>query len=471
MSYVKRFILAAGFFLSAAVFASASGIPQVPSTLPHSYYVSAEGNDVNNGLSEKDAFKTLSKAVTFASAGSVRRIVILGTLDDTSEANNDIDSVFVINNSGIDEITICGKDDTAPGKLLGGNGKRVIFITGKSRIRFENIFISGGETEEEGGGIFAVDRADITLGKNTVISGNFSSEGGGIFVGNGTLTMLQNAIIRDNSAATDEGGGAVLYFSYFTMGDEAEISGNSSGGVILVSCVGVMRGDAIIGSNQCKFDGGGIMLADTNFTMSGYSQVNMNKAGRDGGGICAIESDIIIAEHASINNNEADKQGGGIYLSECSLIVRGEAIINNNTGLVDGGGIYATKSYLILDDYAILGNNNSECGGGFCIEHYSSAIVRGEVTVIGNKSWGPQGGGGLCAGMFSNIHMSGGLVTKNSSSHGGGVYVEGATFTLSGGEITNNTADLGGGVYGALGSVIIQDDSLVNNNKPDNVVR
>jgi predicted outer membrane repeat protein len=439
MNYVKRFILVVSFFLTATVFVSASGISQTSSILPKVYYVSAEGNDANNGLSEEEAFKTLSKAVTLAAAGAVKRIIILGTLDDTTEAYNDADSVFVINNSGIDEITISGKDDSF-GKLLGGNGKRVICITGKSRIRFENIFISGGETEDEGGGIYAFDDGvDIILGRNAVISGNCSLEGGGIAMGNGSLIMLQNAAIKDNSVTTDEGGGAVLYCSYFKMEDDSEISGNSGGGIILFSCVGIMSDAAVISNNQCKYEGGGIVLYDADFTMSGYSQINMNKAGRNGGGICAIESKIIMTGFASINNNEADGQGGGIYISESSLIVKGDASINHNTGLVDGGGIYATESYLILDESASLKNNSSECGGG------------------------------LCAGMFSNIHMTGGLVTKNSSSHGGGVYVEGATFTLSGGEITDNTADLGGGVYGDSGSVIIQDNSLVNDNKPDNV--
>jgi hypothetical protein len=470
MNNVKRLILAVSFFTVAAAFVSARGIIQPSSSLNQVYYVSAEGDDANNGLSEKGAFKTLSKAVTLAATGTIKRIVILGALDEQSEANDDAESVFIIHNTGFDEITISGKDDSTSGEMLGGNGKRVISITGKSNIRFENIHISGGDTEDKGGGIYAVNGPNITLGKNAVLSGNCSSEGGGINVEDGSLTLLQNAAIRDNAASTDEGGGAVLYYSYFTMEDNAEISMNSSGGVILVSCVGLMRDDAAIKNNQCEYDGGGIMLVDTHFTMSDDSRISMNKAGRDGGGICALRSNAIITGSALIDQNEAEGQGGGVSLHDSSLIVNREASISGNTGQVDGGGIYAREGYLVLDEYAVLENNSSECGGGFCIEGYSSAIVRGEVTVSGNKSWGPQGGGGLCAGYNSNIHMTGGLVTKNTSSHGGGVYVEGASFTLSGGEITGNTADSGGGVYGASGSIItIHDDSLVNRNKPDNV--
>jgi hypothetical protein len=43
--------------------------------------------------------------------------------------------------------------------------------------------------------------------------------------------------------------------------------------------------------------------------------------------------------------------------------------------------------------------------------------------------------------------MSGGTITGNAASNGGGVHISGGTFTMSGGTITDNTASNGGGVY------------------------
>jgi len=366
MIYSRRLYLAAVIFIFTAAFVCANGITQLPSDAGQAYYVSAEGNDANNGFSEQQAFKTLNKAVTSASAGGIKRIVVIGTLDSKSEANyKDDDSVFSINNSGDIEIIIIGKDEANQAKLLGGDGKRVVNITGKSRIRFENIFITGGVTEKKGGGIYANNGAVIVLAVNAVLSGNKASDGGGIY---------------------------------------------------------------------------------------------------------ALDSDITILDNAVIDQNEAEKQGGGVSLNKSSLIVRGEAVISGNTGSVDGGGIYAYESYVVLDDNAVLEGNISECGGGFCIEHFSSAVVRGEVIVKGNKSWGPQGGGGLCAGVFSNIHMTGGIVTDNASSNGGGVYLGGAVFTFSRGSITDNAAKKGGGIYSGIGSALyIEDDSFVDDNFPDDI--
>jgi len=249
--------------------------------------------------------------------------------------------------------------------LQGENGKRVISISGRSRIRFENIFITHGNIEKKGGGIYADNGASVVLAGNAEISGNNSSYGGGIY---------------------------------------------------------------------------------------------------------ALNSDITILDNALIYQNEAEKQGGGISLDKSSLIVRGEAVISNNTGTSDGGGIYAKESFVVLDENAVLEGNISECGGGFCIESFSSAIVRGNVMVRGNKSWGPQGGGGLCAGLDSNIHMTGGTVTDNASSNGGGVYIEGAIFTFSRGSITDNAAKKGGGIYSGAGSdIYIGDDTILGDNFPDEV--
>jgi len=351
MNNFKRLSLAAVLLILTAVFVSANGITQVPSDTGQSnyapgqsYYVSREGNDANNGLSERQAFRTFDKAITLASTGGIKHIVIIGVLANDSETNygetnsKDDDSVFIIRNSGDSEITITGIDEENPGKLQGGNGKRVIGIYGKSRIRFENIYITLGDTKKQGGGIYAVDGAEIILAKNAVI-----------------------------------------------------------------------------------------------------------------------------------NQNEAER-GGGISLKNSSLIVRRNAEISCNNGAMDGGGIYANQSYVVLDEDAVLEGNTSECGGGFCIEACSSAIVRGRVKVRENKSWGPQGGGGLCAGLSSNIHMTGGSVTGNVSSNGGGVYIEGAVFTFSNGSITENSAKVGGGVYaGRGGEFYIEDESFVDDNYPDDI--
>jgi hypothetical protein len=81
-----------------------------------SYYVSAAGNDDNDGLTEATAFKTLQTAVQNAQAGTVKRITVIGTLNETSETMSIVFKFLngtVFSFSGSDEntaeITITGK--------------------------------------------------------------------------------------------------------------------------------------------------------------------------------------------------------------------------------------------------------------------------------------------------------------------------------------------------------------------------
>ena len=54
-----------------------------------SYYVKATGNDANDGLTDATPFQTLAKAVDMAKHGGIKTITVIGTLDETSEANAD----------------------------------------------------------------------------------------------------------------------------------------------------------------------------------------------------------------------------------------------------------------------------------------------------------------------------------------------------------------------------------------------
>jgi hypothetical protein len=61
------------------------------------YYVSAQGNDVNDGLTEATAFKTLSQALLVAGMSDtiIKTITVIGTLNQASEGRDSI-AVFGI---------------------------------------------------------------------------------------------------------------------------------------------------------------------------------------------------------------------------------------------------------------------------------------------------------------------------------------------------------------------------------------
>jgi len=65
-----------------------------------------------------------------------------------------------------------------------------------------------------------------------------------------------------------------------------------------------------------------------------------------------------------------------------------------------------------------------------------------------------------------NSGMSGGTISGNTASEGGGVYIIG-TFTMSGGQISENTADSGGGIF-SFGTFNMQGNASVSGNTVKN---
>ena len=85
---------------------------------------------------------------------------------------------------------------------------------------------------------------------------------------------------------------------------------------------------------------------------------------------------------------------------------------------------------------------SADYGGGVCVNGGTFTMEGGSIT--GNYAW--NGGGVYNKGTFT---MSGGSITRNTADGigGGGVYVDGGSFTMNGGSITGNYAFDGGGVY------------------------
>ncbi|MDR1596562.1 MAG: hypothetical protein LBR99_02545, partial [Treponema sp.] len=171
-----------------------------------SYYVSEYGSDDRDGLGEDRSFKTLRRAVDAARNSNVKRITVIGILDDRSEAAENGESVFAIGDCGDDEIIITGFGDRAA-ELRGGAGKRVVEIYGPAKFRLEHITISGGDTAALGGGIFVENGAELTLGTGVTVRDNRASEGGGLYGLGANLYLRGNAAVRNNRVTTDEAGG------------------------------------------------------------------------------------------------------------------------------------------------------------------------------------------------------------------------------------------------------------------------
>ena len=177
--------------------------------------------------------------------------------------------------------------------------------------------------------------AVMTLSGDAVIEGNFSREGGGIYVvGNAELTMT-GGTIQNNEAYSGFGGGV---------------------------CVAGTGGTASEAS-----EGKGALGTRSKFTMTG-GIISENYASRSGSGVY-INSDDVVLEGGYITNNEAGNHGGGVYVSEPpQLGTLYNAVVTDNTATVMGGGMWfcptgdATLS--VTNGVALYGNMAMEGGAG-----------------------------------------------------------------------------------------------------------
>jgi len=130
-------------------------------------------------------------------------------------------------------------------------------------------------------------------------------------------------------------------------------------------------------------------------------------------------------------------------------IQRGNGFLGNFfqvQGISGYNGELTLKGPLTLD-----GNNVPESSSLIRVINGGKLTMYDGVTLENNK--GPASGSAQGGGLYVNgatFTMLGGTIRNNSTRTGGGVYVSGGTFTMSGGTISGNTATQGNGQGGGV---------------------
>jgi len=233
-----------------------------------SIYVSADGNDYNDGLSEKTPIKTFNFALFIMALRDIRTITVIGTLDIYSQDvkaealwvfgifGNAMDSMFMNREDGI---IITGKPDAVGPEraALSGRGadnKTVVLISSENaKVRFEHIDISGGE-RERGAGLIVTGGSEVTLGPGAVVQNNTSV---GIAVEGGTCIIDGGEVLGNGYGGISLGANGILYLQSGTIRENIGITGAGvmvgGGGIFL------MKG-GIISDNRASVMGGGVAV-------------------------------------------------------------------------------------------------------------------------------------------------------------------------------------------------------------------
>ncbi|MDO9255654.1 MAG: choice-of-anchor Q domain-containing protein [Bacteroidales bacterium] len=219
-------------------------------------FVKTDGNDANDGLSWATAKLTIAAMNAAVSSGDTVYVaggtyLLAGVIKPKPGA-----SVF----GGYDAVTGL-RDLTNQETILNGQGNRILQISSSSPVNeptlWDGFTITGGNKTSEGGGV-SLASAFFTL-SNCKITGNTGSYGGGI---NAAGCKIINCIIENNTAI--KGGGVYAYDGSGTIIENCIIRNNITtsadalvgGGGIIVGGTAVMKNCLVYNNESLTVAGG-----------------------------------------------------------------------------------------------------------------------------------------------------------------------------------------------------------------------
>ncbi|MBR6565891.1 MAG: hypothetical protein IKK79_03665 [Spirochaetaceae bacterium] len=165
--------------------------------------------------------------------------------------------------------------------------------------------------------------------------------------------------------------------------------------------------------------------------------------------------------------NLGNENGGGVCVDSGGSFIMNDGIISGNYAGFDGGGVYVSQNAtFIMKGGSIKANDvgagapNFSGGGGVYVNGGTFTMEDGEIT----QNNGLKYGGGVCV-ISGTLSMSGGEISSNTvTGEGGGVYVvAGATLEMTGGVISNNAATGNGGGVNLSGTLTMTGGSISGN--------
>ena len=209
----------------------------------------------------------------------------------------------------------------------------------------------------EGGGIWS--EGTLTL-VNTTISGNSADFGGGVANREGSLMVIDSAVLMNSAqgcrvgAVFCSGGGGVWNSGMLTM-QNSTVSGSSSdwgGGIFNRGVREPTLTNSTVSGNSAGFDGGGLLNFET-LTLIDCTVAD-NFAGQSGGGI-ANEAGTLELTHSTLSGNTAASAGGGMFNPAGAAADLVNTTMSANTADT-GGGVY-TGGALLLVSSTIAAND------------------------------------------------------------------------------------------------------------------
>ena len=390
------------------------------------------------------------------------------------DANSDVTIVMLRDVTENIEINKSLTLDLGKFTLSGDANAAVVTISGdKPQVTVKNGTVTGGRNPQNGGG-FAIDNAvvqlqDLTITGNEAVGGNGNGEvgGGGIYASHADVSM-RIVTVSENSVtgSSSDGGGILVRYGSLTM-DGCHVERNTApdcgGGMILRHSV-LNAAKSFFENNTAKF-GAGIYFGDT-----------PNEA-EEG---CSGEHNHLITDSTISGNTVLDPEngiGGGMYVGTTSNLTLRNSKLLNNDGASQGGAIVAYSAGTIeLDDVSISENKAQSGAGIFAL---CTAVCNTDIRLLNgtaiDKNTATGYGGGIYADALANtlsVTAENSSVSGNKAAGGAGIftYKDGSAVInvdLQSGAVMHDNAatGMGGAIYAYNDANInIAKNSAVYNN-------
>lgn len=261
---------------------------------------------------------------------------------------------------------------------------------------------------------------------------------------NGSDTIIVNNQLRLVDCKGDSTDGEYGKITHKTGENGRGVKVNEGGSLYMYS--GAISGNTVVGNDTTSAAGGGVWFNGKFYMYGGEISGNAvekgNKESATGGGVF-VDGGTFEMTGGEISKNTAESNGGGVYTRIFTTFnmkggtIGGESESDANTA-PKGGGAYVYRSYFNMS-------------GG---------------TISNNK--GTDGGGVYVYFLDCNNNMTGGEISRNTAENGGGVYVYDSdsrrTFKISDIKISNNKATKGGGIY-VNSEIEMYDNAIISGNE------
>lgn len=377
------------------------------------------------------------------------------------------------------------------------------------------------------GRIFAVgdmdDESPLAISGLTFVGGDADNLGTGGAINSGESLKITNCVFKNNTS--ERSGGAISVFdgsqservnveiknSVFT----GNFSGSFNGGAVNIEIDGnaVVKGCIFVGNSSdiragalsvgittggtariegCQFIGNeakehgalNVSLDDGAKAIVRGNVFTGNQATQTVAGAIAMFGGDIIFDRNIVSQNTSERQGGGIFTGQfTSLKISKSQFIDNESqlsgffdaggGAISIGGDQPDGSIAEIIGCLISGNSSTR-GGGIYVEEDPFVLKIMGTKISGNHS-GTEGGGIFVDGgngdLGADIEVAKSTISGNVAANlGGGVFSTGdGAFTMKSSKVLQNVGAAGGGLFlGNTTKVVISGGLIAQNYSESN---